>query len=93
MDTAPPHLFSFPFTLMRQTLGIENRPAMSTAERGLQVKRSNKWWRNQHTYADQSPISCIPVASPGLEPKGRGCEERMGRRSQTGQAWFELQSQ
>ncbi len=32
-----------------------------------------KWWCSQHTSADQTPIPCVPVASPGLKPKGRVC--------------------
>ncbi len=24
-------------------------------------------------YADQTPIPCVPVASPGFKPKGRVC--------------------
>ncbi len=31
-----------------------------------------------------------PVALPGLKLKGGGAEDRMLRRSQTGQAWLEL---
>ncbi len=54
---------------------------------------SNNWQCNQHTSFDQTRISCAPVASPGLKPKGRVCVERMLRRSQTGQAWLELQRQ
>ncbi len=57
------------------------------------TKRS-KWRCSQHTSADQTPIPCVPVASPGLKPKGgRGggvCEERTLRRSQTGQAQLGL---
>ncbi len=35
------------------------------------TKWCNKWWCNQHTSADQTPITCVPVAWAGLKPKGR----------------------
>ncbi len=58
---------------------------------------AGSWIKHLLTYkiVDQTPIPCVPVtASPGLKPKGGGGrEERMIRRSQTGQAWLELQSQ
>ncbi len=54
---------------------------------------SKKCLCNHHTYAYQTPIPCVPVASRGLKPTGRVCEEWMLRRSQTGQAWLEVQSQ
>ncbi len=38
-------------------------------------------------------IPCVPVASPGLKLRERVSDERTLRRSQTGQAWLELQSQ
>ncbi len=34
------------------------------------TKWSNKWWCNQHASADQTPTPCVPVASPGLKPRG-----------------------
>ncbi len=39
------------------------------------------------------PIKLLSLASPGLKPKGRVCEEWTLRRLQTGQTWLELQSQ
>ncbi len=30
-----------------------------------------KLWCNEHTSADQTPITCVPVASPGFKLKGR----------------------
>ncbi len=35
------------------------------------LKRSHEWQYSQHTSADQTPIPYVPVASPGLKPKGR----------------------
>ncbi len=42
------------------------------ARTGQWIDCDNKWRFNQHTSADQTPISYIPVASPGLKPKGVG---------------------
>ncbi len=61
---------------------------------GLGSRLSTYWptkWRcSQHT---PLPIKLLSTAPSGLKPKGRVCEERMIRRSQTRQAWLELQSQ
>ncbi len=59
----------------------------------LQNGPINNWRCSRQTSADQSPILYVPVASPGFKPKGRGCEERMLRRSQPERACLELQSQ
>ncbi len=55
-------------------------------------KWANLWRYSQYTSVDPATIPCVPVASPGLKPK-KGGEDRTLRRSQTGQAWLELQSQ
>ncbi len=36
------------------------------------TKWSNNWWYSQHTSVNQTPTSCVPVASPGLKPKKGG---------------------
>ncbi len=56
---------------------------------------AGSWIKHLLTYkiVDQTPIPCVPVASPGLKLKGMVCEELMLRRSQTGQTWLELQRQ
>ncbi len=40
------------------------------------TKRS-KWRCSQHTSADQTPIHCVPVASPRFKQKGRVCMRRV----------------
>ncbi len=35
------------------------------------TKWSNQWWCSQHTSDDQTPIPCVPAASPGMKPKAR----------------------
>ncbi len=57
------------------------------------TKWPSKSWCSQHTSTKQTSIPSAPVSSPGFKPKGRVCEERTLRRSQTVQTWLELQSQ
>ncbi len=58
------------------------------------TKRS-KWRCSQHAYADQTPTPCVPVASPGLKPKGRVCMWKANAPALSNRAsstWLELQS-
>ncbi len=57
----------------------------------LKLHGSNQWRYIQRTFFIQIFIPCVSIASPGFQRKG--CEEWTLQRSQTGQAWFDMEIQ
>ncbi len=58
------------FALARSTVGSHHVGWGSNLSTCWPIKWS-KWRCRQHTSADQAPIPCVPVASPGFKPKGK----------------------
>ncbi len=62
------HLHTFLSKKFHQMVGM---PGLGSRLSTCCPTKRSKWRSSQHTSADQTPILCVPVASPRFKQKGR----------------------